>query len=646
MTKKSWGVSVFGWACVLAFLFLHAAIACTNLVTTPSASLSGYATLSYTADGTHTYGGLYHFPRANHPSGSKRKCYSWDKGTLTAVIPEANHTYNVVGNINEKHLAIGETTFGGLKELARVDDGIDYGSLIYIALQRTANCRDAIHLMAALVDEYGYASSGESFSCADKEEAFIFEMISKGKYERGAVWVAQRIPDGHVSGTANQARIRTIDFQDSKNFIYARDVVSFARAHLGYSGTDAAFSFSDFYDPVDAVSARVSEGRVWSIFNHLSASGHAVFDGERYVKYIRGEDLTDRMPFSVPVTRKLSLDDIRASFRQHNEGTVFDNTKGERSPSLPLSLSLSHTLKHTHTHTHTHTHSTPHMRGADVGAGPFSSPYRWRPLVWTHDGDSESIETEEGGEKQLLSERAIRRQSASGSRRYANMRTVSTQQTSWHFTAVIRADKPMSVMYWAPDDTCCTPMVPILSHASAIPQPYAVSPDAAAENPISSVDTSRFSFDKMFWVSNMVANLAYSRWSDVYPKVKCAVDRKEKDYDARLFEADAAIEELWNAGKVAEAEEVATRFSVLHGTELARDWLSFYGSLFQTFHDGDITTPSANDPQCNCEVEEVGYSDQWRERIVDEAGNLYALPDDGKEPPSSLVMSKESLPGV
>ena len=171
-------------------------------------------------------------------------------------------------------------------------------------------------------------------------------MISKGKYEKGAVWVAQRIPDGHVSGTANQARIRNIDFNDAANFIYAHDVVSFARKKLGYNGTDADFSFSDFYDPVSVVSARVSEARVWSLFNHLNASGHAEFDAARYHKYIRGEDLADRMPFSVPITRKLSLDDVRGAFRQHMEGTVFDNTK-------------------------------------DVGAGPFASPYRWRPLVWS-----------------------------------------------------------------------------------------------------------------------------------------------------------------------------------------------------------------------------------------------------------------------
>jgi len=243
---------------------------CTNFLITKGASADGSTMITYAADSHTLYGELYHFPAMDHAPGALRDIHEWDTGKFLGRIPELPHTYNVVGNMNEFQVAIGETTYGGREELATQAGAImDYGSLMYVALQRAKTAREAIKVMTSLVEEYGYASSGESFSISDPNEVWIMEMIGKGEGDKGAVWVAQRIPDGYISGHANQARITTFPMNDEENCLFANDVISFAREKGWYDGLNKDFSFSDVYAPVDFSGARFSDARVFAGFNKV-----------------------------------------------------------------------------------------------------------------------------------------------------------------------------------------------------------------------------------------------------------------------------------------------------------------------------------------------------------------------------------------
>ena len=235
-----------------AMLFtVMAGSACTNFLVGKKASKDGSVFISYSADSYGMSGYLAHFPAAAHPEGAMRDVYDWDTGVFLGRIPEARVTYNVMGNINEHQVAIAETTFGGRPELVDTTGIIDYGSLMYIALQRSRTAREAIDVMTSLVQEYGYYSSGESFSIADPNEVWILELIGKGGKEKGAVWVAVRIPDDCISAHANQARIRKFDMKDKENVRYSKDVVKFARKMGYYNGSDADFDFAAAYCPAD-----------------------------------------------------------------------------------------------------------------------------------------------------------------------------------------------------------------------------------------------------------------------------------------------------------------------------------------------------------------------------------------------------------
>lgn len=319
--------------------------ACTNFIITKGASTDNSVMITYTADSHTLFGELYFRPAKDYPAGAMMDIYEWDTGKFLGKIKQARHTYSVVGNMNEHQLAIGETTFGGRSELEDSTGLIDYGSLIYITLQRCKTAREAIKFMGELVAEYGYFSSGESFSICDANEAWIMEMIGKGVGGKGAVWVALRIPDGYISGHANQARITTFPLNDPENCIYSKDVISFARAKGYYSGSDADFSFSDTYAPVDFGGARFCEARVWSGFNRVNK------DMGKYLDYAMGENLKNRMPLWIKPEKKLSVYDVMELMRDHYQGTPMDMTN-------------------------------------DVGAGPYNCPYRWRPLTWKVDGIS------------------------------------------------------------------------------------------------------------------------------------------------------------------------------------------------------------------------------------------------------------------
>lgn len=298
------------------------AYACTNFMAGKQATTDGSILISYAADSYSLYGFLRFQPAEDHSDGAMRPIKDWDTGKPLGEIPQPAHTYSVVGNMNEHQLAIGETTWGGREELYG-EEGIDYGSLIYIALERCRTAREAIQCITSLVAEYGYASEGESFTLADTEEVWILELIGKGKEEKGAVWVATRIPDDCVSAHANQARITQIDFTDRKhrNWYWSEDVVDFARRKGYFDGKDKDFSFSDTYNPLDFSGLYVCEARVWSFFRQVNA------DMERYYDYVIGRS-AERMPLYIRPDRKLSAQDFKHFMRDQYEGTPLDITQG------------------------------------------------------------------------------------------------------------------------------------------------------------------------------------------------------------------------------------------------------------------------------------------------------------------------------
>ena len=314
---------------------------CTNFLIGKKASSDGSTMISYSADSYNLYGELYHWPAKKYNPGELLKVYEWDTGKYLGEIPQALQTYNVLGNMNEHQVAIGETTFTGRSELSDSTGIIDYGSLIYITLQRAKTAREAITIMTNLVKEHGYYSTGESFSISDPNEVWVMELIGKGVGNKGAVWVAVRIPDDCISAHANQARIQQFPLNDSENCIYSKDVISFAREKGYYTGSNDNFSFAQAYAPLDFGALRFCEARVWSFFNHVNK------DMAKYVSYAKGET-TDPMPLYIKPDKKLTTRDVQNYMRDHYEGTDLDWRN-------------------------------------DFGAGPFSSPYRWSPLTWEVD---------------------------------------------------------------------------------------------------------------------------------------------------------------------------------------------------------------------------------------------------------------------
>lgn len=319
------------------------ALACTNLIVTRGASTDGSVMVSYAADSHQLYGALYHTPAGKFKKGSLLKVHEWDTSRYLGEIAQVERTYSTIGNMNEHQLIIGETTFGGRHELEDPKGGIDYGSLIYITLQRAKTAREAIDVIVELANTYGYASSGESFSIADKEEAWIMELIGKGPEQKGIVWVARRIPDGYISAHANQARISTFPLNDPENCLYAEDVITFAREKGYFSGADEDFSFCAAYAPLDFSAMRGCEARVWSFFRRF-AEGMDIYED-----YALGHNPNNPMPLWVKPTKKLSPKDVFDMMRDHYEGTVMDMT-------------------------------------TDLGAGGSKCPYRWRPMGFEVDG--------------------------------------------------------------------------------------------------------------------------------------------------------------------------------------------------------------------------------------------------------------------
>lgn len=321
--------------------------ACTSLIAAKGATADGSTMITYAADSHTLYGELYSQPAADHPAGTMRRVVEWDTGKFLGEIPEVPHTYATIGNMNEHGLTISESTWGGRPELEGTEGIIDYGSLIYITLQRARTAREALDVMTGLIRDYGYASTGESFSIADPTEVWIMELIGKGPGQKGAVWVARRVPDGHISGHANHSRIHTFPLDDPET-IYSPDVIDFARSKGFFKGKDKDFNFSRAYAVYDMGALRGCDARVWSYFRRFAP------ETDRYYAWCAGMS-DEPMPLYVVPEKKVSVKDMKWSMRDHFEGTPFDMTN-------------------------------------DIGAGPYHVPYRWRPMDYEVDGNTYCME--------------------------------------------------------------------------------------------------------------------------------------------------------------------------------------------------------------------------------------------------------------
>ena len=387
------------------------ALACTNMLVGKKASVNGSTMISYNADSHTLYGELYYTPAADHAPGAMRKVIEWDTNKPLGEIPQPAHTYRVVGNVNEWQVTIAESTWGGRHNLSDENGIIDYGSLIYIALERSKTAREAIDVMTSLVSEYGYYSSGETFSIGDPNEIWVMDLTGKGTGNTGAVWVAQRIPDDCISAHANQARIHKFPqakkklnkkmnrYEVGDSCMFSADLIPFGRT-LGYEGSDADFDFSATFGDLDYSAFRGCDGRVWAFFNRYASGMERYFD---FVDMVEGAEV---LPLYVKPDRLLSHRDIQDALGDHFEGTPWDMTK-------------------------------------DVGGGPFHSPYRWRPMHFEVDGVT-----------------------------YTHERAIGTQQTGFSFVAEMRGWLPREVgakTWFAADDAATAIFMPIYNNILEAP---------------------------------------------------------------------------------------------------------------------------------------------------------------------------------
>jgi len=555
---------------LIMFIVSEKSQACTNFLVTKGATKDGSTMITYSADSHVLYGELYFWPAMKYKPGTMVDVYEWDSGKFLGTIEQAPVTFSVVGNINQYQLAIGETTYGGRGELHNPDGIIDYGSLIYLTLQRAKNAREAIHTIVTLTEKYGYCSSGESFSISDPNEVWIMEMIGKGPGKKGMAFVARRIPDGYISGHANQARIQTfplangttsitsaeIDkvFNPEVETVYAADVVEVARSFGWFNGTDANFSFSDVYAPVDFSAARFCDARVWSGFNKVNSTM-----GE-YLNYAMGYELEKRMPLWIKPDNKLSLEDVMGLMRDYYQGTPMDMTK-------------------------------------DVGAGPYANTVRWRPMSWKVDGKS-----------------------------YLHERAISTQQTGFSFVTQSRSwlpDPVGGIIWFGVDDTYYTVYTPMYCGITAVPHSFAVG----------NGEMMTYSADAAFWVFNEVTNFVYSRASVMTPELQAKQQELERKYMSETAEIDARAAELFNStakGAAKKGSELITGYSVTAGDNTVKEWRELYKHLFTKYMDGNIKTRRplpADHKYIAPEVKQPGYPQEWLMRIVLDAGDKLKMPD-------------------
>jgi dipeptidase len=544
---------------IIGFLPEQTTNACTNFLITKGASKDGSVMITYSADSHVLYGELYYWPSRNWQAGSMVDIYEWDTGKYLGKIPQIAHTYSVVGNMNQHQLSIGETTYGGRSELSDSLGIIDYGSLIYMTLQRAKNAREAISTFSQLVSDFGYASSGESFSIADPNEAWILELIGKGPGKKGAVWVARRIPDGYISGHANHPRITTFPLADGKKSItsrdiskiynpevetvYAYDVIDVARSYGWFKGADKDFSFSDTYAPLDFGGARFCEARVWSGFNKVNSQMG------KYLDYAMGENLKNRMPLWIKPDKQLDLNDVKGMMRDYYQNTPMDMTK-------------------------------------DPGAGPYLSTVRWRPMEWIVD-----------------------------SVKYFNERAISTQQTGFSFVAQSRSwlpDPVGGILWFGVDDTYYTVYSPMYCGITDVPKSFAVG----------NGDMMTFSDDAAFWIFNQVTNFAYTRTRLLIGDLQSKQKELEDGYIAETVKIDKEAADLYKMDQAA-AVKYLTDYSVKAGDNTSAQWKDLYKFLFTKYMDGNIKEKRAvpkGYKMMTPKLTQPGYGDEWNRFIIKNTG--------------------------
>lgn len=526
-------------------------MACTNLIVGKAASADGSVIVSYSADSYGMYGYLCHYPAAVHAEGTWREVYDWETGRYTGRIPEAAQTYNVIGNINEHQVTIAETTFGGREELVNPEGIIDYGSLIYIALQRSKTAREAIDVMTSLVEEYGYNSGGESFTIADPNEVWIMEMIGKGPEHKGAVWVAIRIPDDCISAHANQARIRQFPLKDKKNCLYSKDVIKFAREKGYFDGKDSEFDFAAAYCPADFGGLRYCDARVWSYFNMFAAT-----DMSEYLPWAMGDASATPMPLYVQPKQKVSVRDVQNAMRDHYEGTPMDITQ-------------------------------------DLGAGPWSMPYRPSPLSFKVDDKT-----------------------------YFNERPISTQQTAFTFVSQMRSELPNAiggVLWFGTDDANMAVFTPVYCCTNVVPECYKRE----------MADAVTFSANSAFWLFNMVSNMVYPRYSALIGDLKKVQQGCEDAFAANQAAVEAKAQELYNDNPP-KAVVMLTKYTA----EMAMSTMEAWGNLAKFLivkHNDMVVKPEENGVFKRIETGEAvspvrpGYPEHFNRRVAGETGDRYLM---------------------
>ena len=563
--------------------------ACTNVIVTKGASVDGSSMISYAADSHLLYGELYFAPAGVWSATDLRKINDWDSGKYLGEIPQIGRTYQRVGNMNEHQLIIAETTFGGRPELEDPKGIMDYGSLIYVALERAKTVREAIDIIVDLANTYGYYSNGESFSLADKNEAWVMELIGKGPDNKGIVWVARRIPDGYICSHANQARISTFPLNDPENCLYAPDVITFAREKGYFNGEDKDFSFCDAYAPLDFSGMRACEARAWSAFNILcdgkftfmDENGNEVTrDSYDYIDYAMGYDTSKRFPLFVKPSRKLSVKDVADVMRDHYEGTPMDMT-------------------------------------TDIGAGGNALPYRWRPMGFEYEGKS-----------------------------YLNERAIATQQTGFWFVGQVRSNLPDvigGINWFGCDDAATSYLTPIYASTYQVPECFREG----------NGDMLTYSPTSAFWVTNRVANACYKAYNIMFPTVDAEIDAWETSMIEAVAKADQEALAIYNASakkprrqlcrndkarKVADqfapVREYLTSFSLDNAQKIFDKWVALDQFLLVKFIDGNIKSQNEDgsfvtNEHTDCipgKLKYGGYTDKWKECTAKDHGKTLLEP--------------------
>lgn len=526
------------------------AFACSNLIVGKKASVDGSVMVSYNADDYGMFGHLCHYPAGTHPKGTMRQIYDWDSGVYHGEIEEAPVTYNVIGNINEFQLSIGETTYGGREEMVDSTGILDYGSLIYVTLQRAKTAREAISVMTSLVEKYGYNSEGETFSICDPNEAWIMEMQGTGAGSKGVVWVAMRIPDDAICAHANQSRIGKFNMKDKKNVLYSKNVISYARKMGWFNGKDSEFSWKNTYAFPDFSGRRFCDARVWSFFNHYAD------DFDRYLPWALGKDKdAEDMPLWIVPNRKLSVADVENGMRDHYEGTA---------------LALDTT---------------------SIGGGIYEMPYRPTPLTFTVDG-----------------------------KQYFNERPISTQQTAFTFVSQLRSWLPREiggVLWFGNDDANMVAYTPVYCGNTVQPACYNTK----------GADAVTFSSDNAFWLCNMVSNMVYPRYSQLFPELKAVRDSLETSYFANQTSIEKQAADLYQTDKAA-ALKLLNNYSNTKADEMLVSWKHLATRIIVKYN--DMAVKKEKDGKLLQSVTRPGYPASFGRKLVKETGDWYAVPIEKK----------------